>query len=173
MIIQSSFYLEDSGKPRKNRQSGQLAPRFDLGICCIRVPCVTTAPPRSVQLKLFYYLILKTACLVQWLSHLTAIQEVPGSIPGYTQEIFLEVQGLERGPPSVVRTIWQLLDMRSSENRLRKLKLRMRDKRFANHKAPCTAIWQQPLQSVLALRVCSATYLFNLILKRNMEKKRR
>ena len=47
--------------------------------------------------------------------------------------------------------------MRSSEIRLRKLKLRLRDKRFANHKAPCTAIWQQPLQSVLALRGCSAT----------------
>ena len=31
--------------------------------------------------------------------------------------------------------------MRSSEIRLRKLKLRLRDKRFANHKAPCIAIW--------------------------------
>ena len=47
--------------------------------------------------------------------------------------------------------------MRNSEIRLRKLKLRLKDKRFANHKAPCTAIWQQPLQSVLALRGCSAT----------------
>ena len=35
----------------------------------------------------------------------------------------------------------------------------MRDKRFANHKAPCTATWQHPLQSVLALRGCSATDL--------------
>ena len=50
--------------------------------------------------------------------------------------------------------------MRSSKIWLRKLKLRLRDKRFANHKAPCTAIWQQPLQSVLALRGCSATDLF-------------
>ena len=50
--------------------------------------------------------------------------------------------------------------MRSSDIRLRKLKLRLRDKRFANHKVPCTAIWQQPLQSVLALRSCSATDLF-------------
>ena len=50
--------------------------------------------------------------------------------------------------------------MRSSEIRLRKLKLRLRDKRFANHKVPCTAIRQQPLQSVLALRSCSATDLF-------------
>ena len=46
--------------------------------------------------------------------------------------------------------------MRSSEIRLRKLKLRLRYKRFANHKVPCTAIWQQPLQLVLALRSCSA-----------------
>ena len=50
-------------------------------------------------------------------------------------------------------------DMRSSEIRLRKVKLSLRDKRFVNHKAPCTAIWQQPLQSVLALRGCSATDL--------------
>ena len=32
-----------------------------------------------------------TACLVQWLARLTAMQEVPGSIPGYTLQIFLEV----------------------------------------------------------------------------------
>ena len=56
--------------------------------------------------------------------------------------------------------------MRSSEIRLGKLKLRLRDKRFANHKAPCTVIWQQPLQSVLALRGCSAT---DLILINNCE----
>ena len=43
-----------------------------------------------------------------------------------------------------------------SKIRLRKLKLRLRDKRFANHKAPCTVIWQQLLQSVMALRGCSA-----------------
>ena len=56
--------------------------------------------------------------------------------------------------------------MRSSEIQLRKLKLRLRDKRSANHKAPCTAIWQQPFQSVLALRGCSATdiiYIYFLI----------
>ena len=94
-----------------------------------------------------------TACLVQWLARLTAIQKVPGSIPGYTLEIFLEVYGLERGPPSLVRTIGQLLDIRISEIRLRKLKLRF----LANHKASCTVIWQQPLQSVLALQNCSAT----------------
>ena len=101
----------------------------------------------------------RTTCLVQWLACLTAIQEVPGSIPGYILETFLKVQGLERGVPSLVRTIGQLLDMRSSEIWLRKLKLRLRDKCFANHKAPCTVIWQQPLQSVLALWGCSATDL--------------
>ena len=55
--------------------------------------------------------------------------------------------------------------MRSSEIRLRKLKLRLRDKHFANHKAPCTAIWRQPIQSVLALRGRSATDLikFNVV----------
>ena len=36
-------------------------------------------------------MIILTACLVQWLARLTVIQEVPGSIPGYTLEIFLEV----------------------------------------------------------------------------------
>ena len=93
---------------------------------------------------------------VQWLARLTAVQEIPSSIPGYTLEIFLEVWG----PPSLVRTIGQLLDVRSSEIRLRKLKLRLRDKRFANHKGSCTAIYQQPLQSVLALRGYSAMDLF-------------
>ena len=34
------------------------------------------------------------------------------------------------------------------------------DKRFANYKALCTAIWQQPLQLVLALRGSSAMDLF-------------
>ena len=100
-----------------------------------------------------YYSCTMIACLVQWLVHLTAIQEVPGSIPGYNLEIFLEVQGLVRGPPSLVRTTGYLLDIltsyfliresnclptRSSEIQLRKLKLKLRDKHFANHKAPCT-----------------------------------
>ena len=215
----------------------------------------------------FPFLLPGNTCLVQWL-------EVPGSIPGYTLEIFLEVQGLERGPPRLVRTIGQLLDMyvefsvrrqvlpstcttravhisvfqakarsevvcqflsslrntfhcthrhksavntttkhphapkqlpkchshkwdrafmgtancfslsqqtnatllhpsytatgrldmRSSEIRLRKLKLRLRDKGFANHKVTCTAIWQQPLQSVLPLRSYSATNLIIIIM---------
>ena len=70
-----------------------------------------------------------------WYS-LTAVQNVPDSIPGYNLEIFLEVQDLERGPPSLVRPIGQLLYMRSSEIRLRKLKSRLKYKRFANHKAP-------------------------------------
>ena len=40
---------------------------------------------------------------------------------------------------------------------LRRLKLRLRDKRFANHKAPCSVIWQQPLQSVLVPQGCYAS----------------
>ena len=36
----------------------------------------------------------------------------------------------------------------------------LRDKSFANHKAPCIVRWEQPLQSVLALQTCSATDLF-------------
>ena len=35
---------------------------------------------------------------------------------------------------------------------------------FANHNAPCTAIWQQPLQSVLALRSCIARDLILIII---------
>ena len=51
----------------------------------------------------------------------------PGSIPGYTLEIFLEVQDLEQGSLSLVRTIGYLLHMTSSEIRLRKLNLGLRD----------------------------------------------
>ena len=69
----------------------------------------------------FFYLLqfILTTCLVQWLPRLTAIREVLGSIPGYTLEIFLAIQGLDQGPPSLVRTIGQLLDMRSSEIRFK------------------------------------------------------
>ena len=98
-----------------------------------------------------------TTHLVQWSARLTAIQEVPGSIPGYTLEIFLEVQGLERGPPSLVRPIGQLLDMRSSEIWLRKLKLRLRDNALLTTKSPVLSSGSQPLQSVVALWSCSAT----------------
>ena len=52
-----------------------------------------------------------------------------------------------------------LLDITSSKIRLRKLKLRLRERHVANHEAPCTAICQQPLQSILALQSCSATDL--------------
>ena len=78
----------------------------------------------------------RTTCLVQWLARLTAIQEVLGLTPGYTLEIFLEVQGLERGPPSLVRPIGQLLDMRNSKIRLRKLKLRLRDSALLTTRPP-------------------------------------
>ena len=46
-----------------------------------------------------------TAYLVLWLARLTAIQEVQRSIPDYILDICLYVEGLERGPPSLVRTI--------------------------------------------------------------------
>ena len=52
--------------------------------------------------------------------------------------------------------------MRSSEIRLRKLKLRLRDKRFANRKAT----WQQPLRSVLSLRGFNATDFIIIIMSR-------
>ena len=58
---------------------------------------------------------------------------------------------------------WVATWVRSSEIQLRKLKLRLRDKRFANQKAPCTAIWQQPLQSVLAFQGCSTTDLILIL----------
>ena len=106
--------------------------------------------------------MLLVICIIVYYS-LTAIQEVPGLIPGYTLGIFLELQGLERGPPSLARTTGQVLDMRGNEIRLRKLKLRLRDKCFVNHKAPWTAIWQQQLQSVFVLRGCSATDLFSIL----------
>ena len=44
-------------------------------------------------LKYFNFInVTLTTCLVWWLARLTVIQEVPGSIPGYTLEIFLEVK---------------------------------------------------------------------------------
>ena len=54
------------------------------------------AQGRSLMLSpiLFCTIVLyvkTTTCLVWWLARLTAIQEVPSSIPGYTLEIFLEV----------------------------------------------------------------------------------
>ena len=58
------------------------------------------------------------------------------TIPSYTLEIFLEAQVLERDPPSLVRTIGQLLGMKSSEIRLRKLKLRLRDNALLTTRPP-------------------------------------
>ena len=61
-----------------------------------------------------YYLVFynsNTRCdrLVQRLACLTNDHEVMGSIPG-TSTSFKCGLGLERGPPSLVRTIGQLLD---------------------------------------------------------------
>ena len=77
-----------------------------------------------------------TVSVVQWLACLTTIPEVLGPISSCTLEIFLEISDLELGLLTLMRTIVQQLDMRSSEIRLRKLKLRLRVKHFANHKAP-------------------------------------
>ena len=54
----------------------------------------------------------------------------------YPRHFFLDVQGLERGSPSLVRAIGQLLDMRRSEIWLRKLKLMLRDNALLTTKSP-------------------------------------
>ena len=41
----------------------------------------------------------------------------------------------------------------------KKIEIKVVGQRFGNHKTPCFAKWQQLLQSVLALRSCSATDL--------------
>ena len=106
-----------------------------------------------------------TACLVWWLARLTASQEVPDSISGYTLEIFFWKYRVWNGVhPTSCEGNWIAIWIGKSEIRLRKLKLRLRDKRFANHKAACTVIWQQPLQEILALRGCSAMDLLLLLL---------
>ena len=117
-----------------------------------------------IIIVIFIFIIRSYYCLLQWLAPVTAIQEVPGSIPTIPQNFFLEVQDLERGAPSIMTTIGQLLYMSRSETRLRKLKLRLRDKRFVNHNAPYIVIWQQPLQPVLALQSCSAMDLLFIII---------
>ena len=87
-------------------------------------------------------------------------QEVPGSIPSYTLEMFSRSVGSGTGSTQPCEDNWVATRYEKQRIRLRKMKLRLRDKRFANHKAPCTVIWQQPLQSVLPLRSCSATDLY-------------
>ena len=51
---------------------------------------------------MLFYMLLVISIIVYY--SLTAIQEATGLIPGYTLEIFLEVSGLERSLPSLVRT---------------------------------------------------------------------
>ena len=53
---------------------------------------------------------------------MSTITEVSGSIPGCVSLNFLGIQG-QRGPLTLQRSIRQLFDVRSSENRLRILKL--------------------------------------------------
>ena len=50
-----------------------------------------------------------TAPLVYWLPCLSTDHEVAGSIPGASTNFKCRL-GLERGPPSLVKTIEQLLD---------------------------------------------------------------
>ena len=53
---------------------------------------------------------------------------------------------------------WVATWMRSSKIQLRKLKLRLRDNALLTTRSPpYNTIWEQPLQSILALRSCSAT----------------
>ena len=52
--------------------------------------------------------LCQTKQLVSWLACLTTDHEVAGSIPGIST-IFKCGLGLERGPPSLVRTIGQLI----------------------------------------------------------------
>ena len=59
---------------------------------------------------------------------------------------------------SVVKIFWDNENINKLADPVKKTEIK-RDKRFANHNAPCTAIWQEPLQSVLALRSFSATDL--------------
>ena len=63
--------------------------RIVIQVCCENINISSL----FVTNTLFIYLLSVsgsvTACL--WLACLTAIQEVPGLIPGYTLETFLEV----------------------------------------------------------------------------------
>jgi hypothetical protein len=59
----------------------------------------------------------------------------PGSIPGATR-FFLEVVGLERGPLSLVSTIEELLDRKSSGSESKEPILRSQEFRRADYKTP-------------------------------------
>ena len=72
-------------------------------------------PRQSCDVRNIHYisikilLVLVSLSLVQWLACLTTDHAVAGSIPG-TSTNFKCGLGLERGQPSLVRTIGQLLD---------------------------------------------------------------
>ena len=73
--------------------------------------------------------------LVWWLACLTAIQEVPGLIPSYTLQFFLEVWVWN----GVYPASWCRLGsycLRSSKTLIRKLKLRLRDKVLLTTRPP-------------------------------------
>ena len=87
------------------------------------------------------------------------------NVPGFDYRLYIRnfsvSTGSGTGPPTLVRTTEWLFDTRSSEIRLSKLKLRLLDICFANHRAPCILIWKQPIQLALVIRIntsseCSA-----------------
>ena len=41
---------------------------------------------------------------------------------------------------------WVATWFEKKQNLVKKTEIKVEGKRFANHNAPCTAIWQQPLQ---------------------------
>ena len=78
--------------------------------------------------------LIQNTSLVQWPACLTTDHGVTGSIPG-TSTNFKYGFGLERGPPSLVRTIGQLLDEEIADL-IRKSTFMDLRKRNANHIIP-------------------------------------
>ena len=81
---------------------------FKYSVVSLHVACLSSIQC-SVQHSLFLFMFFYVFSLVQWLACLITDHEVAGSIPG-TSTNFRCGLGRERGPPSLVRTIGQLLD---------------------------------------------------------------
>ena len=54
---------------------------------------------------------------------------------------------------------WVAICYEKKRNPVKKTEIKVEGKLVANNKALCTAIWQERLRSILALRSCSATDL--------------
>ena len=104
LLISSSYpiVLTKLGGPRSrpyrptSRKMSRVQPRIERGTSWMAVRRANhytkqQVIPTLLEIKKWLIDVRRTACLVQWLARLTVIQEVPGSIPGYTLEIFLEV----------------------------------------------------------------------------------